>query len=146
MAIDEAVSLLKLAAQSVYCFDSLHDVAIEIIEAEVVSYASESLFHRLECPRDGCEFNEVFRNEPHIGVPLGCSDSNATGTLGGYVRLSTASDVKYMALTCYHVLTSKSPSDPLMAAPTNNMVQEAKLRSGRIVSRRSPSHALLSLR
>lgn len=119
--IDEAVGMLNLAAKSVYRFSSLHDVAIEIVEADIMPYASQSSPRTLtlEHATDGYEFEEAFCDEPRIGVPLSRSDSTATGTLGGYLRVSTASGVKYMAMTCHHVVTSKSPSDPLTVTPTN---------------------------
>lgn len=123
MTTDQAVSMLNLAAQSVYRFHELRDVAIEMIEADVVSHAGES--SRSELPGYGnyaYEFNEAFCNEPQIGVPLSPSDSTITGTLGGYLSIGTAPHVKYLALTCHHVLTRKFLSAPLTVTrltPTN---------------------------
>ncbi|KAK3364114.1 hypothetical protein B0T25DRAFT_513917 [Lasiosphaeria hispida] len=53
----------------------------------------------------GSSFEEAFRNVPALGASLGLQDSDAIGTLGGYLSISTADNVEYMALTCHHVLS-----------------------------------------
>jgi hypothetical protein len=111
MTTDEAVTLLTLAAQSVYRFPELHDVAIEIIEADVVSHGNELSRLGVEREGDAYEFDDAFCDKPQLGAAVGLSDStDSIGSLGGYLRVGTAPYFKYMALTCHHVLASKSPS------------------------------------
>jgi hypothetical protein len=83
----------------VYGFTQLEDIAIEIIEAGVDIHSDDTW------STVGYDFEEAFCVTPSIGVGLGLSDSRSTGTLGGYLRLSTAVTSKYVALTCHHVLS-----------------------------------------
>ncbi|KAK3364084.1 hypothetical protein B0T25DRAFT_58553 [Lasiosphaeria hispida] len=61
----------------------------------------------------GYSFEDAFRNVPALGAGLGPQDSAAAGTLGGYLSISTADTVEYMALTCHHVLSGGPASLPL---------------------------------
>jgi hypothetical protein len=109
---DQAAEVLHSAADLVYRFAELHDVAIEIIEADVAADASDSAASR---HRDHCnerpfnyKFEEAFCHQPLIGVGIALSESTLSGTLGGYLKIGTATKTKYVALTCHHVLTCKS--------------------------------------
>ena len=71
-------------------------------------------------------FEDAFDDSPSIGVSIeNPSGNSGVGTLGGYLRVSgraTASSIdvpdskiKYMALTCHHVLTSMLPQQAFLA-------------------------------
>jgi hypothetical protein len=111
MNSDQAGELLRSAADCVYRFIELRDVVIEIIEANVVAYAAESTashprgYHGERCV--GYKVEEAFRDEPLIGVGIALSDSTTSGTLGGYLKIGTATKSKHVALTSHHVLSSR---------------------------------------
>ncbi|KAH6624962.1 hypothetical protein B0J18DRAFT_429789 [Chaetomium sp. MPI-SDFR-AT-0129] len=105
----QASELLRSAADFVYQFSELRDVAIEIIESVVNTSASDSstapaLDPIWDAPF-GYKFNEAFCPQPVIGASIGVSRSTKSGTLGGYLKISTATKSRYVALTCHHVLS-----------------------------------------
>jgi len=105
--------MLRLAAEWIYVFPQLHDVAIEMVEAAVVSNYGNT-FNDLDQPTIGTDgklpwlghcFEDAFRNVPALGASLGLQDSNSAGTLGRYLAIHTVEEFDYMALTCHHVLS-----------------------------------------
>ncbi|KAK3297321.1 uncharacterized protein B0H64DRAFT_372705 [Chaetomium fimeti] len=98
LGVEKAAGLVHVAAAFVYGFTRLRDIAIEIIEADVVPHSDDTL-------PDRKHFDEALCATPPIGAGLGLSDSRSTGTLGGYLRISTAKKSKYVALACHQVLS-----------------------------------------
>lgn len=87
MDSNQAAELLRSAADLIYRFAELHDVAIEIIEADAAADASDSAASRR---RNHCneqpfnyKFEETFCHQPLIGVGIALSESTLSGTLGG---------------------------------------------------------------
>lgn len=110
---DGAAEMLRSTAQWFYAFPALHDVAIEVIEADAVPH-NGSTSDDSDSPTIGIDgkvrrlgycFEDAFRDVPAIGASLGIQHSNKTGTLGGYLALHTTERCEYMVLTCHHVLS-----------------------------------------
>ena len=108
---DGAAEILRSTAQWLYAFPALHDVAIEVIQADVVPHSGNTSDDS-KCPTIGIDgklptlgycFEDAFRDVPAIGTSLGVQHSNKSGTLGGYLALRTMERCEYMALTCHHV-------------------------------------------
>jgi hypothetical protein len=95
LSLEKAAEVIRVAADFVYGFAQLDDIAIEIMEAGVDLDSDYTL------PTLSYNYEEAFCATPSIGVGLGLSDSRSTGTLGGYLRISTAKTSKYVALTCH---------------------------------------------
>jgi hypothetical protein len=125
---DGAAEMLRSTAQWLYAFPALHDVAIEVIEADVVPHSGntsddsnhptlsvyDNASDDFKCPTIGIDgklpnlgycFEDAFRDVPAIGASLGIQHANQSGTLGGYLALRTMGRCEYMALTCHHVLS-----------------------------------------
>ncbi|KAK3364081.1 hypothetical protein B0T25DRAFT_58465 [Lasiosphaeria hispida] len=115
---DGATRILRSVGEWIYVLPQLHDVAIEVVKAGVapgitpavkvkagVSTDDVTVEINGKVPGLGCRFEKAFRNVPALGAGLGPQDSAVAGTLGGYLSISTANTVEYMALTCHHVLS-----------------------------------------
>ena len=128
---DGAAEMLRSTAQWLYAFPALHDVAIEVIEADAVPHGGntsddsnhptlrvhDNASDDFDCPTIGTDgklsdmgycFEDAFRDVPAIGTSLGIQHSGKSGTLGGYLALRTTERCEYMALTCHHVLSGMS--------------------------------------
>ena len=116
---DGATRMLRSAGEWIYVLPQLYDVAVEVVKAGVAPGVTPGADHGTvgtdgKVPWLGCSFEEAFRNVPALGAGLGLQDSASAGTLGGYLSISTADTVEYMALTCHHVLSGMfSPVPPL---------------------------------
>jgi len=123
---DGAAKILRSTTHWLYAFPELHDVAVEIIEADVSPYADNKSFQVPNggtpdefdfytptvdadghVARLGPSIDEAFRTIPAMGTSLGSDHSGKVGTLGAYVALHTPGKYERMALTCHHVLSGK---------------------------------------
>ncbi|KAK3364093.1 hypothetical protein B0T25DRAFT_563092 [Lasiosphaeria hispida] len=120
---DGATRILRSVGEWIYVLPQLHDVAIEVVKASVapgVTPGAAVEVKAVVAPGDHVtvgtngkmpwlrySFEEAFRNVPALGAGLGLQDSAVAGTLGGYLSISTADTVEYMALTCHRVLSGR---------------------------------------
>lgn len=97
---DKAAEMIRSAADFIYGFAELADVAIEIIEANVVPHydspdTGSIISHSGDTvPHLSYRFEDAFCDTPSIGVGIGLSGSNSTGTLGGYLTTSASTRPK----------------------------------------------------
>jgi hypothetical protein len=72
---DSAAEMIRSAADFIYGFAVLEDIAIEIIEADVVPHIGELRRSYDTLPSLSYHFEEAFCDPPSIGVGLGLSNS-----------------------------------------------------------------------
>ncbi|KAK1763107.1 hypothetical protein QBC33DRAFT_518907 [Phialemonium atrogriseum] len=116
MTTSRAVENVNKAADCIYGFHELRDVAIEVVEAGFSP--SHEKYTILEL---GCAFEDCYSANPAMGASLGLSGSFGSGSLGGYLRLRIRSNAEenatYLALTCHHVLSVCKMGQTLFLSP-----------------------------
>lgn len=114
VTVGEALDVACKVADYVYQFEQLYDVAVEVLSMDISPLHDTRVSEFMADIK--YTFEDAFDDSPSIGVSIeNPSGNSGVGTLGGYLRVSgraTASSIdvpdskiKYMALTCHHVLT-----------------------------------------